>query len=154
MFNLASALPALLPRAIAWAEARALEIAATGTPLGEMGLRLARDVGVSQPELVRILEVAALPIPEDPELRFAAVQTGLLGPHIIGLTLGHGIYIIQGHGDGRLLSHECRHVHQYEVAGSIGQFLKTYLQQIATVGYEHAPLEIDARNHEIDHSTS
>ena len=150
MFNLAAALPALLPRAIAWAEARSLEIAATGTALSEVGHRLARAVGVRHPELIRVLEVQALPLPDDPELRFAALQTGLLGPSIIGLTLGHGIYIIRGRGDARLLSHECRHVYQYELAGSIAHFLPTYLHQIATVGYEHAPLEIDARNHEID----
>jgi hypothetical protein len=150
MFDLAAALPNLLPSAIAWSEARSREIAATGTPLNAMGIRLARAVAVARPELIRVLEVSALPLPEDPELRFAALQTGFLGPSTIGLTLGHGIYIIRGHGSARLLSHECRHVYQYEMAGSVALFLPTYLQQIATVGYEHAPLEVDARNHEID----
>jgi hypothetical protein len=40
-----------------------------------------------------------------------------------------------------LLSHECRHVYQYEAAGSIAAFLPVYLQQIATVGYESAPFD-------------
>jgi hypothetical protein len=150
MIDLAAVLPVLLPRAIAWAEERSQEIAGAGTPLNDTGIRLARAVGVVRPDLVRVLEVSALPLPVDPELRHAALETGLLGPSIIGLTLGHGIYIIRGHGGARLLSHECRHVHQYEVAGSISRFLPVYLQQIATVGYQDAPLEIDARNHELD----
>lgn len=143
-------LPVLLPRAIAWAEDRSREMAVAGVSLDDTGVRLARAVGVARPELVRVLEVSELPLPKDPELRHVALETGLLGPNIIGLTLGHGIYIIRGHAGARLLSHECRHVHQYEVAGSIARFLQVYLQQIATVGYQDSPLEIDARNHEID----
>ena len=150
MFNLAAELPRLLPGAIAWAEARSAEILANGGALNDIGIRLARSVGVSRPERIRILEVKAMPLPDDPQLRFAALQTGLLGPNIAGLTLGYGIYIVAGHGSNRLVSHECRHVFQYEVAGSIAIFLPNYLQQIATVGYELAPLEIDARAHERD----
>jgi hypothetical protein len=48
----------------------------------------------------------------------------------------------------RLVSHELRHVHQYETAGSIAAFLGVYLAQIATVGYDNAPLEPDAIRHE------
>jgi hypothetical protein len=150
MFDLATELPKLLPGAIAWAEARSNEILASGETLTDTGLRIARSVGVTHPERIRILEVAQMPLPDDPQLRFAALQTGLLGPNIAGLTLGHGIYIVRGHGSNRLVSHECRHVFQYETAGSIAVFLPVYLQQIAVVGYEHAPLEIDARAHERD----
>jgi hypothetical protein len=45
----------------------------------------------------------------------------------------------------RLLAHECRHVYQYEVAGSIEAFLPLYLQQIAEFTYDRAPLELDAQ---------
>ena len=48
----------------------------------------------------------------------------------------------------RLLSHELRHVHQYEKFGSISSFLAEYLNQIISVGYDKSPLEIDARTHE------
>ena len=48
----------------------------------------------------------------------------------------------------RLLAHECRHVYPYEVAGSIEAFLLLYLEQIAEVGYERAPYEVDARTRE------
>ena len=94
--------------------------------------------------------VSELPLPDDPELRGVALQIGLLGPEMVGLTLGHGIYICEGHVSNRLISHECRYVYQYETAGSIKDFLPVYLQQIALSGYHDAPFEVDARDHEID----
>ena len=89
------------------------------------------------------------PLPADPLLRQAALQTGLLGPDMAGLTLGHGIYIRRGCLTALLLSHECRHVHQYEQAGSIAAFLPVYLQQIVRFGYFDAPYEVDGRAHEL-----
>ncbi|MGH7703983.1 MAG: hypothetical protein ACREMO_12885 [Gemmatimonadales bacterium] len=146
--DLAAALPQLLPKAIAWAEAQAAQGAASGQPLSQSDLELARGVGVTRPELIRVVLVDALPMPQDPALQTAAVQTGLLGPGMVGLTLGHAVFICRGHETVRLLSHECRHVHQYEQAGSIGAFLPGYLQQIVQSGYANAPLEADARAHE------
>ena len=148
--DLLSVLPVLLPRAIDWANAQSSEILANGEPLTETGLKLAAAVGVSDAAKVRVSTVSALPLPEDPDLRAVALDTGLLGPDMIGLTLGYGIYVCVGHIDNRLISHECRHVYQYEVAGSIENYLPVYLRQIAVHGYEYAPFEIDAREHEIN----
>jgi hypothetical protein len=89
-------------------------------------------------------------LPTDPEIQRTAVVSGLLGPETIGLTLGFGIFVLEGHLNTRLLSHECRHVRQYELAGSIGRFLAVYLQQIATFGYAKAPFELEARSWERD----
>jgi hypothetical protein len=147
--DLKQALPQLLPLAIAWAEAEAQQAAQTGAPLTSAEEPLARAVGVLHPELVRVALVARLPQPQHPQLRLAAQQTGLLGPGMAGLTLGHTIFIVQGHKTRRLLSHELRHVYQYEQHGSIAKFLPVYLEQIATVGYANAPFEADARAHEI-----
>jgi len=151
-FDLSVALPVLAPKAISWAEAQYSTIAQEGQPLNEVLLAVARSVGVLHPELIRVSEVPSLPLPEDIELKQAALATGLLGPGMVGLTLGYGVYICQGHGNVRLLSHEFRHVHQYEQAGSIAAFLPIYLQQIVTVGYNNAPFEIDARAHERHHA--
>lgn len=150
MFDLAAELPKLLPKAIAWAEREANEALKTGAPLNETGTRLATLVGVQHPELIRIVEATALPFPSDSELALAATQTGLLGPGTAGLTLGYAVFILAGQRSNRLISHECRHVYQYEAAGSIATYLPIYLQQIISYGYEQAPLEVDARTHEID----
>jgi hypothetical protein len=147
--DLQALLPQLLPTAIAWANFQSEHVALLGQPLPTPLLSVAKRVGVWQPEKIRIKLVDELPIPEEPLLREAAIQTGLLGPHMDGLTLGHSILIVRGQDTVRLISHECRHVYQYETLGSIEQFLPVYLQQIAAHGYQNAPLEIDARAHEI-----
>lgn len=151
-FDLRAALPLLVPKAIAWAESQCSSIAQAGQPLNDVLLAVARSVGVLHPELIRVAEVHHLPLPEDPELMQAALVTGLLGPGMVGLTLGYGVYVCHGQGNIRLLSHEFRHVHQYEQAGSIAAFLPAYLEQIVTVGYNNAPFEVDARAHERHHA--
>ena len=147
--SLISELPTLLPKAIAWAETREADILQHGTPLNEPMLAVARSVGVTHPENIRIIEVSQLPAPDDFELKTAAYQTGLLGNDMIGMTFGYGIYVCRGHANLRLLSHEFRHVQQYEQAGSIAAFLREYLSQIIACGYRNAPLEIDAQAHEM-----
>lgn len=147
-FDLSTILPELLPRAIAWAEIQQAQIMQTGQPLDETQLALAKSVGVLHPEVIHIAVVPCIPLPESSELREAALATGLIGPSTAGITLGYGIYIRRNQVNSRLLSHEFRHVYQYEQAGSIADFLPTYLEQIANVGYEKAPLELDARAHE------
>ncbi len=148
--DLRTLLPELLPSAIAWAELQAKHVADVGRKLNSGGLDLARAVGVQHPQLIRVKLVDQLPLPEEPTLKQAALQTGLLGPGTVGLTFGYGLFIVQGHDTARLLSHECRHVYQYEVLGSMTRFLTVYLGQIVNVGYRDAPLEQDARAHERD----
>lgn len=145
MPNLLDQLPLLLPRIFAWANAQAEHIAHQGIPLNAAGLTLASRVGVAHPERIRLLTVSAVPAPADPELRQIAIQQNLIGPHTAGLTLGYGIFVVEGCLTPRLLAHECRHVYQYEIAGSVEAFLPRYLQQIAEVGYERASYEVDAR---------
>jgi hypothetical protein len=147
-FELEALLPVLIPKAITWAEAHCDHISQIGQPLSEVMLAVAKSVGVRCPEQIRIVEVPSLPLPEDPELQQAALATGMLGSRMHGLTLGYGVYVCVGRWDIRLLSHEFRHVYQYEQAGSIAAFLPAYLQQIVTVGYANSPFEIDARMHE------
>lgn len=145
MINLKVELPRLLPRAIAWAEAQQAGILTTGFPLSSEQMVIAREVGVARPEKIRIKLVDQLPLPQDHELATAALQTGLLGPNMNGLTLFYGIFICKrASGNRTLIAHECRHVYQYEQRGSIATFLQEYLLQIITYGYNDAPLEHDA----------
>ena len=148
-FDLRGALPHLIPKAIAWAETQSESAVQSGRSLDETFMSIARGVGVAHPEQIRILDVARLPMPDDPQLQQAAVATGLLGTGMVGLTLGYAVLVCPGYGrDVRLLSHEFRHVYQYEQSGSISAFLPAYLQQIVTVGYHNAAFELDARAHE------
>lgn len=148
--DLRAHLPLLVPRAIAWAKECAADIDRDGKILGEHGQAIARAVGVTHIDRIRLKIVDYLPLPADPLLRKMAVDTGLIGPNMVGMTFGHSIYICNGHLDVRLLSHECRHVYQYEKAGSIEAFIPTYLQQIADHGYDDAPYEVDAYSNELN----
>lgn len=147
--DLQALLPRLLPRAIAWAETVAADVAARGVPLTTSEAADAATVGVCATEKVRVLIVPRLPLPDDVELRVAALQTGLLGPDMDGLTLGYSILIVQGKISRRLLSHECPHVAQYEQAGSIAAFLPQYLASIVQVGYYNSPFEQEAHLYEL-----
>ena len=147
--NLRDLLPGLAPLAVEWAERVCAHAAEMGDALDAEGTRIARAVGVNLPARVRIVVPESMPFPEHPTLRAAAVQTGMLGPTMAGLTLGHTIFLRPGTRTVRLLSHELRHVAQYEAAGSIAAFLPAYLAQIVHFGYEDAPYEVDARSHEI-----
>jgi len=135
--DLRAALPLLLPKVIAWAEGEALRVATSGRTLTAQELGLARKVGVTKPDLIRIESVNRLPMPHDPSLQAAAIQTGLLGPDMVALTLGYSLFVCRGHETRRLLAHEFRHVFQYEKAGSITAFLPVYMQQIVTVVPPH-----------------
>ncbi|MDR7270628.1 hypothetical protein J2X20_003286 [Pelomonas saccharophila] len=145
---LAGLLPTIMPSAIEWAQQCELHIGRFGDLLNEAGIELARRVGVSKVERVRILLVDAIPIPSDPALQRAIRLEEFLGPDTSGLTLGYGIFIRRGKASARLVSHELRHVHQYEQAGSIARFLPLYLEDVAQVGYYNSRYEVDARAHE------
>lgn len=148
--DFAARLSELLPRAVEWAEKQSLAILHEGKPLDGRGLLLARATGVVHPQRIRIWTVPHIPAPEDPDLRQLALAQNLIGPNTRGLTLGYGIFILEGHIDPRLLSHECRHVHQVEAAGGLAAFLPIYLKQIADDGYDAAPYELDARAYELN----
>jgi len=135
-----------MPRIISWAESLAEDIAAKGIPLDEAGLSDARSVGVQEPEKIRVLIVNEFPAVPFPEI-VRALQVG--GFTVYATTLGHSIIVRRGCMSRRLLSHECRHVYQYEQAGSIAQFLPGHLQAVVMVGYMNCPDEKDARAHEL-----
>ena len=147
-YDLATVLPKLLPQAIEWMELRSAEILSRGKPLTAAGIRIARSVGVLDPERIRVELVESLPLPDDQMLRDVALQTGLIDPDMAGGTFGYGIYARKDQATNRLLAHECRHVFQYEVAGSIAAFLPAYLKEIVENGYFECPLEVDARQYE------
>jgi hypothetical protein len=80
-------------------------MAETGLPLNETLTVVTASVGVLHPERIRVVEISQVPMPDDPKLRQAALDAGLLGPDMIGLTLGYGVYVCVGHATTRVMSH-------------------------------------------------
>lgn len=140
----------ILSKAVVWAEYQSSLILRDGVPLSDKESELAIRMGVANPQRVRILTGIEFPRPNDLQLLAYIEQAGFYKPEMHGFTLGHGIFIKDGRRAYRLVSHECRHVHQYEKHGSIEAFLRVYFLQINQVGYANAPLEIDAYENETD----
>jgi hypothetical protein len=133
-----------------WVQIQEQRILRDGIPLTTDQMAVARRLGVTQPEQVRILYVESLPaLP--PEIMNSGIlpreQLEML-QNAIGLTVGHGIFICQ---DGRqptfILNHELVHVAQYERLGGIPGFLEQYLEELFIHGYTKMPLEAEANRH-------
>jgi hypothetical protein len=138
-------LPLTTPAVAAWAAWQQRRIVARGEPLMATEREVAATVGVTEPQRIRVMLVDRVPFPGGGVLDRLAMRWGLPGTHVDGLTLGYGIFLRRHAATLRLLAHECRHVQQFEQAGSLQGFLREYLRQVASHGYEDAPFEIDAR---------
>jgi hypothetical protein len=138
-----------MPAALAWTLTLNANVIAKGKPLSLCQAADAVEVGVKNPEAVRILRVPSLPEPDSPQLRMVAKQVGLDLTRSQGLALGYAVLIRHSAlGDRRVLRHELRHVAQFEATGSLSRFLDEYLAQIVQHGYRDAPFEVDARLYE------
>lgn len=137
------------PLILLWGTCLGITIRLRGRGLEVWEEEIARKVGVRHADKIRLIMVRALPFPTLPGLRRLAERHGMSRYGGRGLTLGHGIFIKEGCYSIQLLSHECRHVYQYEQAGSMGKLLTRYLEELLVHGYANAPLEQDARQHEI-----
>jgi hypothetical protein len=137
----------LIPKAALWVQQQEQEILSVGTPLSETQLQDAKQIPVLHPEKVRILRVSYIPLPDDPELKFAAQAIQLITPNTWGLSLRYGILIRDDRWNNReTLIHELVHTSQYERLGGHAQFLNQYLTECIYLGYPAAPLEQEAIN--------
>ena len=135
----------LFPLAVAWAAEEERRVLREGVPLAARETLDAQSLGVLQPDRVRVLRVPQIPRPEEENLRAACDAIDFLGPATRGLTLGYGIFVrIDWWRDRELIAHELVHTAQYERLGGIEPFLRRYLTECLTVGYEQSPLEREA----------
>lgn len=134
----------LLPLAAQWMGEVAAYYRAEGRLLDALELPIAAQAGVQNPREVRVSTVGQMPAPSHPALQSAMDASGFWTQNAAGLTLGPVILIREGHFSRALLAHELVHVAQFERLG-IEAFLREYFEQVLGVGYENAPLELEAR---------
>jgi hypothetical protein len=135
----------LLPLAAEWATEQERRVLCEGVPLSKEELADAKAIGVRNPERVRLLRVDSIPVPAHPMLRAAAASINFVTAAPRGLALDYGIFVRADHWrDRELIAHELAHTAQYQRLGGILPFLQTYLWQCAAVGYQQAPLELEA----------
>ena len=78
-------------------------------------------------------------------LKAAAASINFITAAPRGLALDNGIFVRTDHWrDRALIAHELVHTAQYQRLGGVLPFLQTYIAQCATVGYQDAPLELEA----------
>jgi hypothetical protein len=132
-----------------WIKKLAWETLQNGQPLTPEQLEIARQVEVVAPDKIRLQQLDTVPIPEDPELEKVMREARLLQSNTAGVTLGYAVLIFDPTPSTRLLSHEFRHVQQFERCGSLDAFLALYLTGLQRYGYAAHPMELDARKHEL-----
>jgi hypothetical protein len=136
-------------RAIEWAQAQASAALQTGKPLPANLQAIAKGNGVKLPQNIRLVVVDEIPLPKEQPLAGAAAKLGLASSWAAGLTLGYAVIVAKGYeSDPRILSHELRHVAQYEACGGIPGFLGVHLADMLERGYQDSRFEVDARAHE------
>jgi hypothetical protein len=135
----------LLPLAAEWAMEQQQRVLCEGVPLSKKEMADAKAIGVRDPERVRLLRVDSVPVPVHPMLKAAAASINFVTSAPSGLALENGIFVRADHWrDRELIAHELAHIAQYQRLGGVLPFLQTYITQCATVGYQQAPLELEA----------
>ena len=160
-----------------WAERVVSE--AEGQPLNAPQTEIAKRVGIKNPENVRIVLCEKLPAPDDSEIReayfradFFSLAVALTIGHVIWVKRSENKPPVAGlinagstsrydldriwlnrQADNQIsrlvLSHELRHVQQYEAVGSIALCTAKMLHELSRAGYVDSRYERDARNYEL-----
>ncbi len=134
----------LLPAAEQFVLENESEAMESGVPLTGPQLTIASDIGIENPEKVRIYYVDKLPFPEDPELAVLAKKFGYSSPLMGAYTYGYGVWMKGSlKNDKELFAHELIHVRQAEQMG-VREQTKQYLMQLYIYGYQNAPMELEA----------
>lgn len=134
----------LMPSACEWYA----RVETQGLPQGRMlngaELTAAHELGIQNPERIRISVLNTFPMPEDAELLSETKRMGL-GDRSEGART-HGYLILmkpEYAQDSTVLSHELVHVSQLEQRGQAA-FLRRYLTEMYVLGYSRSPLELEA----------
>lgn len=137
----------LLPFGSRWVRKQESAVLRDGRPLSEWETSWAIEVGVENPEKVRVLPIAHVPTPGSRLLRLLSSNTRFVANSPTGMAVNYGIFLDATHATNpSLLVHELAHVAQFEKLGGIEPFLKEYLIQCVTDGYWDSLMEQEARD--------
>lgn len=137
----------LLPKVCDWLEQQENEIMTEGRLLTSEEKSIARQIGVKNYDIVRVLITKEVPFPKDPLLIQLGKQICLLNSTTQGICFRYGIFIHEQTINKReVLAHELIHTLQYERFGSIEAFISQYLKECIEVGYHKSVLENEAVN--------
>ena len=122
-------------------QAHALKV---GKPLSAEAMALARELGVKNPEKIRIVIVNRIPKANTAEKLISATPLMSFTDKIVGIASGYGIYLDKEFA-GRIwvLAHELVHVAQFERLGLEGLTRQVVTEQLVLPG-RLIPIEREA----------
>jgi hypothetical protein len=137
----------VLPQYIAWASETEVAGLNMGESLDEKQLVIAKEIGIKNPEKVRLVYVEEVPFPyENLMLKVVGEALGFIGDGIINnaQVFGYSIYIRKGYQlTTPNLAHELVHVLQIE-RSSLEQVITQHFADLVKYGYDDSPLEVEA----------
>ncbi len=137
----------LAPAAVAWISS-VQPLATRGRPLTPSEAQFARQIGVANPDVVRVVVVDQLPMPEDEDLRREAAAHGMGSALEGGRTMGNIIFLKPAYAhDPEVLTHELTHVAQFQRLGT-EPMIRRYITEMLLFSYSRMPLELEAFQHQ------
>jgi hypothetical protein len=137
----------VLPQYIAWAMETEVAGLNMGEPLDNDQLVIAKEIGIKNPEKVRLVYVDEVPFPyENLVLKVVGEALGFIGEGIINnaQVFGYSIYIRKAYQlTTPNLAHELVHVLQIE-RSSLDQVITQHFADLIKYGYDNSPLEVEA----------
>ena len=135
-----------LPIVVAWLEQQENEILSKGRFLTPDEIGIAQQIGVKNPDIIKVNVTNQVPLPNDHEIQKLGFQFGLFSTSTLGISFRYGIFInATASNPKEILAHELIHTLQYERLGSIELFIAQYLSECLRYGYNNSPLEKEAR---------
>ena len=131
-----------IPKAVQWVTEIEHDCMEIGHQLSPQSKRDARTLGVEQIDLVRVMVLTEIPLPNDRDLWKFILQTAICSNR--GIAFGRGIVLKTGDYYRRLIAHKLAHVMQYERFGGIEPFLVCYIPESFPPHYPNGPLEQEA----------
>jgi len=143
-FQVQSKVAHLLPKAEAWYSEIEVQFALFGRSLTAEEARTAVELGVAEPEKVRVVVLDEFPMPKDEQLLAEAKKHGLGSWGEGGRSNGHVILLKPRVAHSlAVLRHELVHLAQQDRMGRTA-FLRRYLIELEMMGYARSPLELEA----------
>jgi hypothetical protein len=142
--ELTKKIDALMPLVIKWFNDTENNLYPKGRHLTNAEKKRAKELGVHNPDQVRVVILDKFPMPTDKVLLKKAKSYGLGSIFEGGRTMGNVILLKPKYKDNSIiLSHELVHVAQYDRMG-YKNFLRRYLIEMEIMGYSRSPLELEA----------
>ncbi|MBT2335261.1 hypothetical protein J7E49_15250 [Variovorax paradoxus] len=143
-FEVQSKVAQLLPKVEAWYSEVEIQLAPFGRPLTAEEARTAIELGVAEPEKVRVVVLDEFPMPKDEQLLGEAKKHGLGNWSEGGRSNGRVVLLKPRVAQSpAVLRHELVHLAQQDRMGRTA-FLRRYLIELEMMGYARSPLELEA----------